>query len=160
MMERGVLVVELHGGRRRGAGIIFKGGRGMAGRPAEVDSLISGAGRMGWGIDYYSLAGLAMEESRKETDVGAGGDDAEWMDGRCGCVCVCLPGMDEWMPFGYGRIPCPRPRASVGSAAELSPPTSPPPTIESPPLAPIIPLAPAGFFSFPEEQKLVFGWNC
>ena len=56
MMERGVWVVELHGGRRRGVGIIFKGGRGMAGRPAEVDSLISGAGRMGWGIDYYSLA--------------------------------------------------------------------------------------------------------
>jgi hypothetical protein len=109
---------------------------------------------MGWGIEYYSLAGLAMEESRKETDVGAGGDDAEWMDGRCGCVCVRLPGMDEWMPFGYGRIPCPRPRASVGSAAELSSPTSTPLSIESPPLAPIIPLAPSGFFSFPEEQNL------
>ena len=56
MLERGGLGCGAPRWQETGVGIIFKGGRGMAGRPAEVDSLISGAGRMGWGIDYYSLA--------------------------------------------------------------------------------------------------------
>lgn len=79
----------------------------MAGRPRWILSSL-GQGEWDGGIDYYSRwpgLALAMEESRKETDVGAGGDDAEWMDGRC--VCVCLPGMDGCLS-DMAEFPCPR----------------------------------------------------
>jgi hypothetical protein len=73
-----------------------------------ISSQLAGPGEENGIIIIIRWPGLAMEESRKETDVGArpaaGEDDAEWMDGRC--VCVCVGRMDAFRI--WPNSPCPR----------------------------------------------------
>lgn len=115
-------------GDGRGAGIIFKGGRGMAGWPAE-GILISGPGRMGWGYKLL-FAGLAWpwrNPGKKPTS--APGEMmllSGWMDGRCVCLCACVCRLG-WMDgclSDMAEFPAPARSAQLSC---LSSPTSPPP---------------------------------